>query len=100
MTTNPTSARRSLISPQLSSTSDGGRCRNNDADLTIVDLKARRTIRHDMMASRVGWTPFDGMEAKGWPMATIIRGTVVMRDDEVVAPHLGEPVRFSETLAH
>jgi dihydroorotase len=69
-----------------------------DADLTIVDLKARRTIRHDMMASRVGWTPFDGMEAKGWPMATIIRGTVVMRDDEVIAPHLGAPVRFNETL--
>jgi dihydroorotase len=70
-----------------------------DADLTIVDLKARRTLRHDMMASRVGWTPFDGLEAKGWPMATIIRGTVVMRDDEVVAPHLGEPARFQETLA-
>jgi dihydroorotase len=69
-----------------------------DADLTIVDLKARRTIKHDMMASRVGWTPFDGMKAKGWPKATIIRGTVVMRDDEVVAPHRGEPVRFNETL--
>jgi dihydroorotase len=51
------------------------------------------------MASRVGWTPFDGMQAKGWPMATIIRGRVVMRDDEVIAPHLGEPVRFAETLA-
>jgi dihydroorotase len=70
-----------------------------DADLTIVDLKARRTITHADMASRVGWTPFDGMQAKGWPMATIIRGRVVMRDDEVIAPHLGEPVRFSETLA-
>ena len=69
-----------------------------DADLTIVDLKARRTIRHDMMASRVGWTPFDGLEAKGWPMATIIRGTVVMRDGEVTAPHAGEPMRFQETL--
>jgi len=69
-----------------------------DADLTIVDLKARRTIRHEAMASRVGWTPFDGMEAKGWPVATIIRGTVVMRDDEVVAPHMGEPARFNETL--
>ncbi|MGZ6013993.1 MAG: dihydroorotase, partial [Caulobacteraceae bacterium] len=69
-----------------------------DADLTIVDLKARRTITHAMMASRVGWTPFDGMKAKGWPVATIIRGTMVMRDDEVTAPHLGEPVRFSETL--
>jgi dihydroorotase len=70
-----------------------------DADLTIVDLKARRKIAHDQMASRVGWTPFDGMEAKGWPMATIIRGRVVMRDDEIVAPHLGQPVRFLETLA-
>ncbi|WP_310542567.1 dihydroorotase [Phenylobacterium sp.] len=70
----------------------------NDADFTIVDLKARRTIKHEDMASRVGWTPFDGFEATGWPMATIIRGRVVMRDDEVVAPSLGEPVRFSETL--
>jgi len=70
-----------------------------DADLTIVDLKARRTITHDQMATRAGWTPFDGMEAKGWPMATIIRGQVVMRDDEIVAKGLGEPVRFRETLA-
>jgi dihydroorotase len=70
----------------------------NDADITIVDLKARRTLRHEDMASRVGWTPFDGFEAKGWPMATIIRGRVVMRDDEIVLPHAGEPVRFAETL--
>lgn len=70
-----------------------------DADLTIVDLKARRTITHDQMATRAGWTPFDGFEAKGWPKATIIRGRVVMRDDEIVATGLGEPVRFLETLA-
>ena len=69
-----------------------------DADLTIVDLKARRTMTHAMMASRVGWTPFDGMEAKGWPAATVIRGRIVMREDEIVAPHLGQPVRFLETL--
>jgi dihydroorotase len=70
-----------------------------DADLTIVDLKARRTLRHEDMATRAGWTPFDGFEAKAWPMATIVRGVVVMRDNEVIAPHLGEPVRFGETLA-
>jgi dihydroorotase len=69
-----------------------------DADLTIVDLKARRTLRHEDMATRSGWTPFDGLEVTGWPMATIIRGRVVMRDDEVIAPALGEPVRFQETL--
>jgi dihydroorotase len=70
-----------------------------DADLTVVDMKARRTIRHEAMATRAGWTPFDGFEAKAWPAATIVRGVVVMREDEVAAPHLGEPVRFAETLA-
>ena len=69
-----------------------------DADLTVVDLKARRTIRHADMASRVGWTPFDGMEAKGWPLATIIRGRIVMRDGELIAPGLGRPMRFLENL--
>lgn len=70
-----------------------------DADLTIVDLKARRTIRHEDMASRSGWTPFDGFEAVGWPVMTVVRGRVVMRDDEVVADGTGQPVRFAETLA-
>ncbi|HEV7159391.1 MAG TPA: dihydroorotase [Caulobacteraceae bacterium] len=70
-----------------------------DADLTLVDLKARRVLRHADMATRSGWTPFDGMEIQGWPMATIIRGQTVMREDEVIAEGLGAPVRFVETLA-
>lgn len=69
-----------------------------DADLTIVDLKAKRTLRHEDMASRCGWTPFDGMEATGWPMATIVRGRVVMRDGELIGTAHGRPVRFQETL--
>ena len=35
---------------------------------------AKRTIRKDWIASRCGWTPFDGMTVTGWPMATIVRG--------------------------
>ena len=69
-----------------------------DADLTIVDLNARRTIRDADMANRSGWTPFNGFEAKGWPIATIIRGRTVMRDDEVLLPGEGRPMRFLETL--
>lgn len=69
-----------------------------DADLTLVDMKARRTIRAEDQASRCGWTPFDGFEAKGWPMATIIRGQVVMSDGEIVTPGAGVPLRFLETL--
>ncbi len=69
-----------------------------DADFTVVDLEARRTIKNADMATRSGWTPFDGFEAKGWPMATIIRGTTVMRDGEVIAPGGGRPMRFLEAL--
>jgi dihydroorotase len=69
-----------------------------DADLTIVDLKVRRTIRHADMATRVGWTPFDGMAATGWPMATVIRGRVVMQNGEVTAPGEGKVVKFLETV--
>jgi len=69
-----------------------------DADLTIVDLNAKKTITHEMMATRAGWTPFDGFECHGWPMATIIRGDVVMRDGEIVKHGGGKPVRFLETL--
>lgn len=69
-----------------------------DADLTIVDLKARRTITHDQQATRCGWTPFGGVEATGWPMATIVRGRVVMQDGELIGSAHGRPVRFMETL--
>ena len=69
-----------------------------DGDLTLVDLKARRTISAADTASRCGWTPFDGFEAKAWPIATIIRGRVVMRDGDLVSPGGGTPIRFSENL--
>ncbi|WP_298745034.1 dihydroorotase [uncultured Brevundimonas sp.] len=69
-----------------------------DADLTLVDLKAKRVIRHEDMATRSGWTPFDGFEATGWPMATVVRGRVVMKDGELLGQAHGRPVRFQECL--
>jgi dihydroorotase len=69
-----------------------------DADFTIVDLNLSRRIENKWIASRCGWTPFDGMVTKGWPVATILRGTIVMRDFEALGPAHGKPVRFVETL--
>jgi dihydroorotase len=65
-----------------------------DADITVVDLKRRQTIRNDWIASRVGWTPYDGMSVTGWPVGTLIRGRRVMWDGELVTPGMGEAVRF------
>ncbi len=69
-----------------------------DADLTVVDLKARRTIRNDWIASRCGWSPFDGTTVTGWPMMTIVRGRIVMREDQLIGQPQGAPVRFAECL--
>ena len=66
-----------------------------EADFTVVDLKARRTITDAMMASKCGWTPYDGMTVTGWPKMTIIRGDTVMRDDELRKP-AGQALRFNE----
>ena len=71
-----------------------------DADVTVVDLKQRETIRNSWIASRSQWTPYDGVTVTGWPVGTIIRGNRVMWEGELVANSQGEVVRFSETLAH
>jgi dihydroorotase len=69
-----------------------------DADLTIVDLKRRETIRNAWIASRCGWTPYDGVETTGWPVGTFVRGARVMWEGELVSPSTGEPVRFHQAL--
>lgn len=70
-----------------------------DADFTIVDLKRRETIRNEWIASKAGWTPYDGVEVTGWPVGTLIRGKRVMWEGELVTPAQGEAIRFLETLA-
>lgn len=70
-----------------------------DADFSIVDLAARREITGDWLASKCGWSPFEGMKVTGWPKATIIRGRIVMREDELIGEAAGAPLRFWETLA-
>jgi dihydroorotase len=70
-----------------------------DADLTIVDMKRRETITDSWVASRAGWTPYAGKAVTGWPVGTVIRGSRVMWEGELVAPSQGERVRFLETLS-
>lgn len=65
-----------------------------DADFTLVDMAASREITEDWIASPCGWTPFAGHRCQGWPVGTIVRGHVVMRDDEVLGAPVGKPVAF------
>ena len=65
----------------------------NDADFTIIDMQKEQTIEDSWINSKCGWTPYNGMKVKGWPIMTIIRGEIVMREGEVTEP-IGKPMNF------
>ncbi|OGF52698.1 MAG: hypothetical protein A2Z21_03785 [Candidatus Fraserbacteria bacterium RBG_16_55_9] len=45
-----------------------------DADFVIVDLERRDRVSQEMIASKCGWSPFEGFELVGWPVMTLVRG--------------------------
>ena len=68
-----------------------------DCDLTVVDLKRRETITNGWIASKCGWTPYDGVQVTGWPVGTVIRGRRVVWDGSLTgAAANGAPVKFYE----
>jgi dihydroorotase len=69
-----------------------------DADFTVVDLKRRGRIENRWIASRCGWSPYDGMEVQGWPVGAIVRGRRVMWEGELATPGQGQPVLFGQVL--
>ena len=65
-----------------------------DADLTIVDMNKEQVIKDEMIASKCGWTPFNNHKVKGFPVATIVNGNLVMSEGKVVSKAKGQPLEF------
>jgi dihydropyrimidinase len=57
----------------------------SDADLVVWDATRRVTITNALLQHIIDYTPYEGMEVTGWPVATIRRGEIVMRDGKVQA---------------
>lgn len=55
-----------------------------DADLVIVDLDRQVTLTDDGLYTKVGWTPYRDWTVTGYVELTMVRGTVVCRDREIV----------------
>lgn len=51
-----------------------------DADLVLVDLQRRHTIRNAEQLTKCGWSAWDGVELVGLPVRTWVRGREVYRD--------------------
>ena len=65
-----------------------------DADITVADMSKEVVIKNEMIASKCGWTPFNNHKVKGFPVATIVNGHLVMSDGKVVAESNGTPLKF------
>lgn len=53
-----------------------------DADLVVFDPERRVRLSTKTLHENVDWTPYDGLEVNGWPVATISRGEVIVEHGE------------------
>ena len=67
---------------------------NYDADLTIVDMNKEVLIKDEWIESKCGWTPFNNYKVKGFPVATIVNGEIVMENSKIISPAKGKPLNF------
>jgi len=65
-----------------------------DADLTVVDLAHEEQVEGARLGPATGYSPYDGLRLKGWPVMTIIGGNIVMRDRQLAGEDsVGQYVR-------
>jgi dihydroorotase len=62
-----------------------------DADLVLVDLGKKQTVRNENQQTKCGWSPWDGVTLQGWPIRTIVGGKTVFLDG-----HFDESIRGNE----
>jgi dihydropyrimidinase len=68
----------------------------SDADLTVVDLEKVQTVSPGILHSHSDYTIYDGWKLRGWPIMTIVRGKIVMKDGIVDQSCIGYG-KFIET---
>lgn len=58
----------------------------SDADVTLWDPDKRVTITNDLLAHGADYTPYEGMDIRGWPVRMLVRGNTVMQSGEILPP--------------
>lgn len=65
-----------------------------DADIVLWDATRKVTISQGLLHHGSDYTPWEGYEVTGWPVATLVRGNLVCRDGEILgAPGDGQFLR-------
>ncbi|MFW6145503.1 MAG: dihydroorotase, partial [bacterium] len=56
----------------------------SDADLVVVDLDLEQTVTTALLQSASDFSIYEGWNMKGWPIMTMLRGEVIMKDGKVL----------------
>jgi dihydropyrimidinase len=60
-----------------------------DADLVIFNPKREKILLPATLHERAGWTPYDGHRVTGWPRTVILRGEVIVLDEQFIGGNTG-----------
>jgi dihydroorotase len=64
------------------------------ADLALVDLKAKHTIRNEEQLTKCKWSPWDGKTVTGRSVTTVVNGEVAFEDGVVCSDLRGHELQF------
>ncbi len=70
----------------------------SDADLTIIDIDHKWTIKREELHSKSKITAYDGFDITGKPIQTIVRGKTVMKDGSLVNKGYGKLIKRNESI--
>ncbi|MCC6458545.1 MAG: dihydropyrimidinase [Caldilineaceae bacterium] len=60
-----------------------------DADIVIFDPQRLKTLSPATLHEHAGWTPYDGHAVTGWPRTVLLRGEVIVLDEQYVGSSNG-----------
>jgi len=57
----------------------------SDADLVIIDMEKRAKVeRRNLYTQAAGFYNYEGWDLKGWPVMTMLRGSVIMENGKIM----------------
>ena len=71
-------------------TQKGSLAADKDADIVVVDAHQSWQVRKEDLFTKNRWSAFEGMELRGKPVATFLRGKLVYADGAIMGEARGE----------
>ena len=68
-----------------------------DADLVLIDLGKKQTVRNENQQTKCCWSPWDGVTLQGWPVRTIVGGKTVFLDGNFDESIRGTEISFDHS---